>query len=230
MKKLFVILSSMICLAIGSNLHAYQNDGQYSQCEGSIDPCVGQCENGYGSGRFYAGAFGGANWLNIHRINGFRLKTKVGYAVAVSAGYKFDNGFRIEGEVSYRRNNLNTKEITKNISIDSVNFKAKCPFHSWSYMANFLYDFDRVSYYLPNIVPYVGFGVGYTQNHANFKTRVNHQHCHYKAEGKGFAYQAIAGVGYRITDSTTLALEYRYFDGKNRAADHGVGLVLRQSF
>ena len=97
-------------------------------------------------------------------------------------------------------------------------------------MANFLYDFDGVSCYLPNIVPYVGFGVGYTQNHAKIKTRVDHQHGHYKVDGKGIAFQAIAGVGYRITDSTTLALEYRYFDGKNHAEDHGVGLALRQSF
>jgi opacity protein-like surface antigen len=228
MKKLFTLVSFLICLTAISSVSAYQVNNQgVGQC---IDPCVGQCESSCKEGKFYVGAFGGANWLNIHRIEGKRLRTKLGYTGALSLGYKFNNGFRVEGEASYRRNRLDARHLAKEFSLDSDNTKINGSFYSWSYMANFLYDFDQVSDYLPNVVPYVGFGVGYTQNHAHLKKHAEDSKEHHKFSGKGVAYQGIAGIGYRLTESTTLAVEYRYFAGKNRADDHGVGLAIRQSF
>lgn len=230
MKKLFTTLSAVICLLTVSNVNAqpYYYDGCVGQC---VDPCVGHCCEP--SGRFYVGGFGGANWMNRDRFHGEKLKTKIGFTGGLSLGYVFDNGFRLEGEVSYRRNAL------KGNHYDYYSYSGKSKnngsLHSWSYMANFLYDFNDVSCYCPNFVPYLGVGVGYTQNHANLK----HRYCdnfdcyssdHHKKSSNGFAYQGIAGLGYRLTNSTTLAAEYRYFAGKNHVRDQGVCLALRQAF
>lgn len=237
MKKILVLLSSMLCLVTAPNANAYQ---QYSeQCVGQCtnpckDPCVGQCEPS--CGRIYVGAFGGANWLKNQRIDGIRLKTKTGFAGGLSLGYKFDNGFRVEGEVAYRRNKLDTKHFAKESYQESKKQKFGGNFHTWSYMANFLYDFENVSCYLPNVVPYVGFGVGYADSQRKEKShkdsdnysssdKDSHKHNH-----KGFAYQGIAGVGYNLTESTTLAVEYRYFNGGKHVKDHGLCLAVRQSF
>lgn len=220
MKKMFAILSLAICLSIASEIYANQYDGQ------CVDPCIGQCEPT--SGRIYAGAFGGANWMNRARIDGVRLKSKVGFTGGLSLGYAFDNGFRVEGEISYRKNSLHAKHSTYNLSSSSEKDKDHGSLHSWSYMANFLYDFNDVTYYMPNVVPYLGVGFGYTRNHSHVKGHSYHKNSH--ESSNGFAYQGIAGVGYRLTDSTTLAVEYRYFAGKNHAHDHGVNIALRQSF
>lgn len=225
MKKIFGLLSLIFCLTFTSEAYTYQNNQCVGQC---VDPCVDQCDST--CGQFYVGAFGGANWLSIGKIEGIRLKTKTGFTGAVSLGYKFDNGFRVEGEASYRRNHLDSKHLAKEFNLDYENVKINGSFYSWSYMANFLYDFDQVSCYIPNVVPYLGFGIGYTQNHAHLKAHDQYSRDCAKASGKGIAYQGIAGVGYRLTDNTTLAAEYRYFNGKNNAHDHSVGLAIRQSF
>lgn len=223
MKKLFAIVATILCLSVTSEGFSNQQDRCYNdQCVGQcVDPCVGQCEPS--CGRFYVGLFGGANWLNMSKLHGFRLKSKTGFTGAASLGYAFDNGFRVEGEVSYRRNHLDfTHGYTSGKGHGSI--------HSWSYMANVLYDFHQFSCYCPNVVPYIGFGLGYTQNHIDVKAHDAYSKAKAKGKSNGLAGQGIAGVGYRLTDSTTLAVEYRYFVGKKHVHDHSVGLALRQSF
>nr|MBA2728584.1 outer membrane beta-barrel protein [Parachlamydiaceae bacterium] len=66
---------------------------------------------------FYAGVFGGANWLNIsgkshHHSSGSdngsrvrdRLKYRTGYIIGGSIGYRWCGGLRVEGEIAYRNN------------------------------------------------------------------------------------------------------------------------------
>jgi outer membrane autotransporter protein len=236
MKKLLSIYSFWICLFLVANIYANPSNEQYypqqypcpDQCIGRCqDPCVGQCHQSCWGGRFYVGAFGGANWLNFHHLgNDFKPKMKIGYAAALSLGYKFNNGFRVEGEVSYRRNQMKDREFAD--SFESCKLSGST--YSWAYMANFLYDLDCVSCYLPNIVPYVGVGVGYTHIGAHVKLRHDDGHISDKGKDNGIAGQAIAGISYRLTDETSLGLEYRYFVAREHARDHSVGLALRQSF
>ena len=237
MKKLLTIFSSLVCLFLVSNGYAnpyYQPQANaYYPCAHSCverceEPCVGQCVSSSQEGHFYMGAFGGANWLNTHRKDGIKPKTKLGYVALLSLGYKFNNGFRLEGEVAYRRNHLKGVDTLKYSS--SEHLKSSGVTYSWSYMANFLYDFDCVSYHFPNIVPYVGLGMGYTQNHAHIKAHNHQEHVDAKGRSNGMVGQAIAGVSYRLTDDTSLGIEYRYFVGREHARDHSLGLALRQSF
>jgi opacity protein-like surface antigen len=240
MKNFLVMFSSVISLFLASNVYSNPYNGQYyaanQQQNPPCGPCVGQCQGQSGGerhqmgGRFYVGAFGGANWQNYRRIRKYDFKPRMhtGYATGLSAGYKFDNGFRVEGEVAYRRNQLKSTHV----SVPDTDGKGKMTgnAHTWSYMTNVLYDFEEVSNYMPNIVPYVGAGVGYVQNRAHAKADVHGIQQKAKARDHGIAGQAIAGVGYRLTDSTTLGVEYRYLIGKAHARDHSVGLALRQAF
>ncbi len=237
MKKLLSIYSFWISLFLVANIYAnpsynqcnYPQQYRYAdQCVGYCeDPCVGRCDPCSQGGRFYVGAFGGANWLNFHHTHDVKLKTRVGYATALSLGYKFNNGFRMEGEVAYRKNQIKHGESTT----FAENYKVSGSTYSWSYMANFLYDFDGVSCYCPNIVPYVGVGIGYT--HIGGHVKVHHDGLlieSKKGTGNGIAGQAIAGISYRLTQDTSLGLEYRYFVAREHARDHSLGLALRQSF
>jgi opacity protein-like surface antigen len=167
------------------------------------------------------GAFGGANWLNVNRIEGVKIKTKLGFVGGGSLGYKFSNGFRLEGEVAYRQNRLDSKHFARSYG-KSLSGKS----YSWSYMVNVLYDFDDLSFCPSSVVPYLGVGVGYTSNHGQLKDRGYR----IKSSDHGIAYQGIAGIGYKLTEKTTLAVEYRYHRGKEHGHDHGVALALRQSF
>lgn len=234
MKKFLSICSFWICLFLMANIYANPSYGQQdypqpcpytNQCVGRCeDPCVGRCDRSCWGGRFYVGAFGGANWLNFHHhIHDFKPKIQVGYAAALSLGYKFNNGFRVEGEVAYRRNRTKDEKVADYYKLSSSAY-------SWSYMTNFLYDFDCVSCYLPNIIPYVGLGVGYTHIGAHASVRSDDAHFSEKATSDGLAGQAIGGVNYRLTNDTSLGLEYRYFVGREHARDHSLGLALRQSF
>lgn len=229
MKKYFAIFSTILCLAVSSEGFSYQQAPVYSdQCVGQcVEPCVVVCEPSCGN--FYVGAFGGANWLNMHKLHGVRMKSKVGFTGALAVGYAFGNGIRVEGEVAYRRNHVEFK--AKDFVFGSENApKAHGHIQSWSYMANFLFDFDQANFYIPHVVPYVGFGLGYARNHGHAKAHYNSYEESEKSKGHGFAYQGIAGIGYRLTDTSTVGVEYRYFACKDHLRDHSVGVSFRQAF
>jgi len=171
--------------------------------------------------RFYVGGYGGTNWLN-QRSGHPRIHDKRGYAGAISGGYKFDNSVRVEGEVAYRRNDYKSGKH----SYGENGLKGHTS--TWTYMGNVLYDFDQVSEYVPNVVPYVGVGAGYMHSDTHAKSKSDSRTA--RGNRKGAAAQAIAGVGYKLTDTTTLGVEYRYLVGKHNYKDHSVGLALRQAF
>lgn len=254
MKKLLALFSLTICLFAVSNLNAnpyyppnsYPNQpGQYPQYS-----CVGRCDNvcmvdhpcqNCRNEGLYVSAFGGGNWINMdhklrsHSVNGFnsKIKTDPGYAGSVAVGYKFNCGVRFEGEVGYRRNHFKAHSHFKDDNESKHPWDYQTSGHSniWSGMANVLYDFDCVSYYVPNVVPYIGVGLGYAHSHGEAKSyHKDHEISKIKHTSHGIAGQAIGGIGYRLTDSTTIGLEYRYFVTRENAKDQSVGISLKQSF
>ncbi|WP_068471410.1 outer membrane protein [Candidatus Protochlamydia phocaeensis] len=224
MKKILTLISSVICLFVASTASANPCYESYS------NECANVCVNECAPGHFYVGAFGGANWLNFHHFHGVKPKMKVGYTGALSAGYKFSSGVRVEGEIAYRRNELKTRseEFSTYDSLHHV--KVKGHTHSWAYMANVLYDFDQVSDCLYGITPYVGVGVGYAKIHAQIKARDGYNHVRFNGHSDGFAYQAIAGADYRLTEKTSIGVKYTFFEGRKKAQDHSVGVALTQAF
>ncbi len=103
------------------------------------------------------------------------------FVASVGAGYGFSNGFRLEGAVDRRNNDV-----------------APLPDEAtaWSAMANLYYDFNRGG----RFQPYIGVGAGYTQLETNAFE-----------DNDGFAYQGIAGIGYAMSENATLDVGYRYF-------------------
>lgn len=160
---------------------------------------------------FYVGALGG---LNLESFDSCHLKTNPGYTAGGFAGYKFYNNIRIEGEFSYRRNNLR-----KN-------------FHGhreiYTFMGNAFYDFDLNC----DLTPYIGFGMGYARMEG--KARVKHSeygsYIHYRFHENNVAWQGIAGVSYKIACNTDLGLEYRALFSQEKSYNHTFALSVKQYF
>ncbi len=110
-------------------------------------------------------------------------------------GYAFSRGFRLEGELSYRTNELDT--YPADISATSA-------------MLNLYYDFNRGG----RFEPYVGVGIGATDLEFDGTP---------EDIDIGGAWQAIAGVAIGLTDRLDLDIGYRYFQGIELEWDDGVG-------
>jgi outer membrane protein OmpA-like peptidoglycan-associated protein len=96
-------------------------------------------------------------------------------------GYGLQNGFRLEGELSYRDNEL------EGTSTDAT---------AWAGMLNGYYDFNRGGGW----EPYVGLGVGYGTLDLSSVD-----------DESGWAWQAMAGVAIPITETLDFDLGYRFF-------------------
>lgn len=208
MKKLLALFSVAFCLAFASQ--------GYSQCY-ECDVCD-DVDTGV-----YVGAFGGTNWLNFKNHHDVKGKFDVGYTGALSLGYKFHNGFRVEGEVSYRHNKLKSFDVG---SLSMSDFHAKGHTTSTSIMGNVLYDFDFGSC----VTPYIGAGIGYTNLHAKIEGHDNFSHEKFSGSEKGLAVQGIVGASYALCEKTAVGVEYRYFKAREHADDHSVGISLRRFF
>ncbi|HYD89240.1 MAG TPA: outer membrane beta-barrel protein [Vitreimonas sp.] len=103
------------------------------------------------------------------------------FVASVGAGYGFAGGFRAEGAIDYRNNDIDT--LADEVKV-------------WSAMANVYYDFNRGG----RFQPYLGLGVGYV----NAETDAFD-------DADGWAYQGMAGVGYAMSENAVLDIGYRYF-------------------
>lgn len=104
-----------------------------------------------------------------------------GWMASLGAGYGFLNGFRAEGALDYR-----TDEV-EGFDVDA---------DAWALMANLYYDFNRGG----TLQPYLGLGAGWVNLDIDDE------------DEDGWAYQGLAGIGWRVTEQTTIDLGYRYFE------------------
>ncbi len=112
----------------------------------------------------------------------------------VGLGYATRNGFRLEGELSYRQNDW---EPT---ALDAFETSASGDATSLALMGNLLYDFNREG----RFQPYLGVGVGAARVNVGIEGAD-------EAEDTTVAYQGMAGIAYAATDRLTFDLGYRYF-------------------
>lgn len=169
---------------------------------------------------FYAGLLGGANWANLsghhghhHDSDHHHKSYKNGYVVGGSVGYQWCQGFRLEGEIAYRKNDQRSHHKKHNHDSDSHHEHGRLS--TWSYMANGIYEVPVDCY---SLKPYVGFGLGYADQKIH-----NKKHHHKKNDHrKGFAYQVIAGIAYPICEEFDINLEYRFFRAKNSSNNNAL--------
>ena len=125
-----------------------------------------------------------------------KAKGDGGWIGDVGAGYDLGNGVRAEGELAYLKSDL--KGATGG---DSKTFGG---------FANVYYDFNRTGTWRP----FVGAGVGFAQ------VKVDNSLVH--GDDTGFAYQAKAGVAYKVNDRWTAEVAYRYLDVTSVSIGSGV--------
>jgi opacity protein-like surface antigen len=121
------------------------------------------------------------------------LEYDAGYVFGIAGGYLVTPSVAIELEYSYRSADAELR------ASDDVSGQMQAS----SYMANAIYTFEPIDA-AGAVRPYVGLGLGAAD-------------LTYEPDGAGrlggdlsFAYQAMAGIGYRMNESWTLSGEVRY--------------------
>ena len=148
---------------------------------------------------FYLGAGLGANWTRDTDIIGIGTNLKAdfdaGWVGALGLGWAYGNGVRSEAEIGYRRNDLDSIAGVAASSGDAS---------SWRGMINLFYDFKTGT----PATPYIGAGIGAARVSL---TASPFGASHLDDTDSAFAYQGIAGVGYRVNESAQVFADYRYF-------------------
>ncbi|MDM4771757.1 thrombospondin type 3 repeat-containing protein [Solimonas sp. SE-A11] len=129
-----------------------------------------------------------------------------GYSIAGSLGYLFDGGFRPELSLAISENDVDGSRVNTQAGAVSLSNDGKLT--TARLMANAWYDFDFGS----SIIPYVGVGAGFQQSDLDLKS------AGLSDKASGLVYQAGAGVGFVLSDATTLSLDYRYVVGDDMEA------------
>jgi len=163
-------------------------------------------------GGFYLEAFGGVSMLRDADVNGNvvgKAPFDAGPVVGAAFGYDYANSpFRSELEFAYR-------------SADAKTFAggATGDFASTSIMLNGYYDLKMGG----PITPYVGAGAGYVTE-IDFDIVGGASPGEYNDRG-GFAWQAMGGINYAVTERIGLSGELRYFDAGRRTLTGSGGTI-----
>lgn len=190
MKKMICLLSSLVGLAAFGNA---------------------QADN------FYAGAFGGINWL---QNNHHHQHARTGYLVGADIGYKWCNGLRTEFEFAYRNNrkhNSGSRHHTQN----------------YAGLINVLYDFDTMGCWC--LKPFLGAGIGVSSERKHHNGTSGGEITPYSSSSdnrkSSFAWQLIAGLAMPLNDCIDLSLQYRFFKTTHvRANNHGLVVGANYNF
>lgn len=179
----------------------------------------------------YASMAGGVNLTSDSDITGTGINITAdfdhGGVLAGAVGYKFPSGIRVEGEFSYRDNEVDS---VSGVTTGSGNV------NSFAFMGNVLYDIGNA-----RVVPYIGAGIGLARIGFDAVSPVGASVV--DDSDTVFAYQGIAGLAMPINDLVALTLDYRYFatsdpgsatnagvSVEGEYANHSIMLGLRFSF
>jgi opacity protein-like surface antigen len=180
-----------------------------------------------GSG-WYVSATGGANWVDETDffVNpagasffAWNTETDAGWVVAGAVGLGLDNvwsGLRAEVEVSYRSNNADglwSDNITGTPATGTLDYDHQ----SFAVLANVWLDIPIGS----GFTPYVGGGLGWADTSAEGAytcVTLCAVVVPFDFSEDGFAWQAGAGVNFRVSPNMQLGVGYRYFQGPEPTA------------
>jgi len=150
---------------------------------------------------------------------------KIGYQVGGAWGYYFGSGIRTECEFNFKENEYSKRYAGIGVEANS---ETKRSLHSWILMGNAIYDVAALE--LMDIVPYVGFGVGYAHNVEKVKIKSDAISISDKMEDDRIAYQLIAGAKYPLSEKVHAGFEYKYCVSRTHAKDHHFGVSLTRNF
>lgn len=133
----------------------------------------------------------GPNWLRDAHTRGVNTTYSydTGPALVLGGGWGFGNGFRLEGELGHRSNDVSN-------TVGSA--------RATSLMANVLYDFNTGT----RFTPYVGVGTGVADIRFH---DVGAPGTSINDSDTEWAYQGILGLTYQLSDHWKADANYRYF-------------------
>jgi len=198
-----------------------------SVCAGTATAQSGDwMDEWFPAGQWYVGAKAGIGWM----ASDTRLRTVSptgepvrgnaqyddGFVGAINGGYAFGSGIEFELEGQFRYNDAN------HIRGYDTGF-VRGSMRDYAIMGNAYYHLPTMDLGLP-ISPFVGFGLGvadYVPYHIRsdtmpYPTSVG------GPDAWGFAYQAMAGVSYELTDQISISAEYRWFSRTDQSYPRGV--------
>ena len=179
---------------------------------------------------WYLKGFAGLNFLTFQEKSNAELEADVGYALGGSVGYSFPKLVRLEGEFTYRSNDLD-KLILKDDGA-SLLLDLDGRLSSFSYMGNVLYDLP-VNW---KVVPYVGVGFGGRQQWSHLSVvafKGTPDDMYIKGKSNNAAYQLIGGLNLALFGSLDTGIEYRFLDSitnPNKAHNHTLALTCQKKF
>ncbi len=133
-----------------------------------------------------------------------KLKLDSGFGLSAAFGWGAAIGPRGEIELGYRSADFD--EVRGSPRVHDAAYKGDVK--TWSLMGNALYVFEA-----GGLRPYLGAGIGMARHKGtqDAQTAFGYRWPHLTGSVTVFAYQAMAGVGYPMSDSTETRGGYRYF-------------------
>lgn len=153
---------------------------------------------------WYAGGFGGVNFTHDGGVNasGVEASYDMGLAVGGYAGFYVQDNIRLEGELSYRANDLDT------LGGAGVGGEAE----TLALMLNAFFDFKIESV----LEPYLGAGIGFAD--------VDYRVGGLQYDDTVLALQLVFGAGIEVAPTTQLTVDYRLFVTEDLDVGGGAGL------
>jgi len=148
--------------------------------------------------------------LTDSTVPGITVNTEfdTGLAFGAALGYNFSR-FRVEGEISYQKNDVDK------IGAQGVFLDATGNARALSFSINGYYDFKNRSAF----TPYISAGLGFAQVEFNDLDISGLGFSGSSDEDTVFAYQIGIGVGYAVTEKVTIDVKYRYFGTEDSEYD-----------
>jgi len=169
----------------------------------------------YGAeGLYVSGYFGFAmasdSDLTDSTVPGVTVNTEfdTGPALGAALGYDF-NKFRVEGEISYQKNDVSQ------IGSQGVLLNNTGKVTAFSFLINGYYDFINKSAF----TPYISAGLGFAQVEFNDLDISGLGFSGSNDEDTVFAYQVGIGLGYAVTEKITIDVRYRYIGTEDSEYD-----------
>jgi outer membrane protein OmpA-like peptidoglycan-associated protein/opacity protein-like surface antigen len=159
----------------------------------------------------YISLGGGGNYIQDERLTkdsviGGKLRFDIGETGVAAVGYGFGNGFRVEAEGDYRRNDV--RELAF-----AIPTRAGGRQQNYGGMLNGYFDLDIGS---PYVYPYLGLGAGYAQTRLENVSAIDPVSGYTETLGGehgNFAYQAMFGLSFPVAflPGLSLTAEYRFY-------------------
>jgi len=156
-----------------------------------IAASLAACVSTATAGDWYASVFGGVNRNSVIQIPGVMDETGGVFGGAVGKSITAIPGLRVEGEFSYRTND-----------VDVFSF-VTAQHETTAAMFNVAYDFGNGP-----VKPYIMAGGGYAHTQATFENISL-----LRLEASDLAFQAGAGASVPIVPGVRFGVGYRYFQG-----------------